>query len=215
MTALNIVRQKNAVHLVTDGAVIDANGRLVGRMQKTFSSPEMRLAFGVAGTPNLFNLALEAVLGALSYDDFLANAGQRLADMVVSSEQFFGRHELMETIGIIGWSKRSGPHAYLVATHTLIDWLPPYTPVEVPGMFYTPSDARLDADFGDLNLSLDDASAVALVTRQRSIIAPSVGNWSTPIVGCHVSLTSAHETGIETRILKRWRKDRVGSVISP
>jgi hypothetical protein len=215
MTALNIVRQKNAVHLVMDGAAIDADGRLVRKMLKTASPSKFRLAVGVTGTPNLLNLVVGALLAASSYDDFFTNAGQRIADHVIPHEQFFGRRELMGTIGIIGWSERNGAHAYLVATHNLIDWLPPYTPVEVPGMFYTPSDARLDADFADLNESFDDAAAVALVTRQRSIIAPSVGNWSTPIVGCHVSLTSVRETGIETRILKRWRNDKVGSIISP
>ena len=198
-----------------DGAAIDANGRLVGRIQKTHSFPEKRLAVGVTGTPNLLNLAVGAILAVSSYDEFLANAGQRISDQVIPHEQIFGRRELLGTVGIIGWSESHGPHAYLVATHTLIDWLPQFTPVEVPGMFYTPSDARLDADFADLNESLDDAKAVALVTRQRSIIAPSVGNWSTPIVGCHVSLTTITKDGIENRILKRWRKDKIGSVISP
>jgi hypothetical protein len=218
MTATNVIVQRDSVHLVTDGAAIDPTGRLAHLLHKVTPIPHLNAAVAVRGTRNMASVVVDAISsGASSYDDLQ----KRIVDILRGTidpirpiwEAKFGRSVMQADVIVAGWSG-AGPHAYMLATGDhhgaqLAAW----TPLEISGTFFTPTDTQLAADFARLQLEFDDNAAVELVTRQRAI-ARQVSTKKMPCgVGAFVQLCTVHETGIETRILHRW-PDRVGSLIA-
>jgi len=219
VTALNIVLQNDAAHILTDGAGIDAAGRLGCAAHKVVPLPHLGAAVAVNGTRMFLGLVVEAIsAGAVSADDLHARIVEILQSAIIPAEpaftKQFGPHVFAGTVAVAAFSQSKGPHGYLVSTHAGDPNLPSWQRIDVPGMFYSPSNARLNADFSDLNATLDDARGAELVRRQREIIAPSLGGWKTPIVGGFAQITSVFAGGrIETRILARW-PDVIGKSIA-
>ncbi len=208
MTAVNVIVQTDRVHLVTDGAAIDATGKICTLRNKVAVHPHLSAAVAVNGTNVLHNIVAAVTAEGSTYAEMRSTIVHRLREaMLPIRDAFvrtFGPHVLTGTVAVAGWGER-GPEAYLIATGEFTPLLPPWTVVDVPGMYYTPSDSTIESDFADLNVRFDDAAAIDLVSRQRTIIAPSLGNWSAPIVGGFCQLSTVRRHAIETRILKNWK----------
>lgn len=223
MTAINVVLGRNAVHIISDGAAIDTGGRLAHLMHKVTPVPHLSAAIGVRGVRTTVSVVIDAVTaGATSYDDLHS----RIVDILRGTfeparliwEAKFGPHVLRCDVIVAGWSEQhKGPHAFVVATSdaNAAAGLPAWTVVEIAGTLLTPSDSKLAADFARLQLEFDDDAAIALITRQRAIAAPSPDNPPAPGpygVGGFAQITTVGAHGIETRILKRW-PDAIGETI--
>jgi hypothetical protein len=211
MTALNVVCLADSVHLVSDGAACDGDGRLAALFHKVTPLPHLNLAIGVRGVRAAAIMAVDTIsVGATSYDDLRSRVAKILKDylgpVAPAWEKQLGQDALKFEVVVAGWSESRGPAAFVMATSDLNDahGLPAWTPVDVPGAYFSPSNEQLSADFARIQLSFDDATAVELVRRQRAMDR----------VGSFVQLTTVRREGIETRILKRW-PDVIGKTIKP
>jgi|HubBroStandDraft_4_1064222.scaffolds.fasta_scaffold04499_4 hypothetical protein len=220
MTAMNVVVQRDCVHLVTDGAAVDSTERLAHLLHKVTPMPHLNAAIGVRASARCTaSVIVDAISsGAHSCDDLSTRIVEILRATIDPIrpiwEAKFGRSVLQADVIVAGWSETIGPHAYIVATGNHHgDDMPAWTVLPIGGTFLTPTNTQLATDFSNLQLEFDDNAAVELVTRQRAI-ARQVSTKKMPCgVGAFVQLCTVHETGIETRILKRW-PDRVGSLIA-
>jgi hypothetical protein len=219
MTAINIVRQLDCTHVVSDGAGLAAQGRLAHRLPKVQIMPHLNCAVAVRGNRILSTFAHDAITAsAATYDDLRTRAVPILRDYLepIRSiwESQFGPRIFHGQIFIATYN-----HAFAIATSdaNAAFGLRAWQPLEITGHLLTPSDDALGRDFARLQLEFNDAKAVELAERQRAIPAPLLENPNEPgpyAVGGFIQLTTIRKTGIETRILKHW-PDKIGEKIQP
>lgn len=223
MTALNVVIGTDSAHLISDGAAIDpASGRLAHLIGKVTAHPHLAAAVGVRGSRMLASGINDAIAsGASSYDELRSTIvpmlRQHLAPIAPIWEKQFGPNIMNAEIVVVGWSESVGPHAFVVATHSAnADFgLPAWRVVELPGAYFSPSTESLATEFARIQMDFNDDTAAALVERQRSLKVTIPGTrGDRHVVGGFVQVTTIRESGIESRIVKRW-DDHIGSIIKP
>jgi hypothetical protein len=223
MTAINVLKQKAAVHVMTDGAHYAANGMLVGIAPKIYPLPHLRAAVATRGSKAMHIMGPDALGNCFeTYDELKLSAVDRMRDIVGMLDEIFKATAFGSDFDLIvaGWSESSGPDSYLVCNHAR-HGQPPWTVVELGAFSLTPSDASIhakvfagfpkDAGADDLD---PDLEAVRVLQIQRSALLPC-GPDDVPMhtVGGFAEITTITERSIESRVVHRWPEDRIGERI--
>jgi hypothetical protein len=118
MSALNVVKQRDRVVLVTDGAVWDVNaGVLQGFPAKQATMPSLPAVFATRGAP-LATPVFAHLLGLRfqSFDAMIVGIENELPD-IHARVRLLCRGNVNEPIVIAGWSReRNRPEAYIIRT---------------------------------------------------------------------------------------------------
>lgn len=223
MTAINIIRQKNAVHMITDAAGYDERGVLLTIGPKAWPLPHLNAVFAARG-PKLLSPLIADMLAqsATSYD---ALKGE-FADIVISG---CGRLGLVDDqapfqLAVAGWSESHGPDSYVLTNHPGQADIKPWTVAQCGPISIAPSTEAMHAVFLEKVVgataidALDpETTALKLIALQRHAKV-SVLNGSPDdlffLVGGFAQITTVTPGGISTRILHRW-PDKLGETIVP
>jgi hypothetical protein len=218
MTAINIIKQKNAVHMLTDGASWVFGGSFGPACCKAWPIPHLHAVVSGRG-PRLGPLLMADFLNTAgrSYDEMKGNAAVMARELfechgaTLIGNPFGSKSEFV----IAGWSEANGPDAFVISLDDAGAWM---THDTGPVMM-APGDATIQqAAFAALPAGVTSAEAMdpardglAMVLAQRDarILADGMS-----VVGAFVQLTTVTEDGISTRILERW-PDEWGEPIVP
>jgi hypothetical protein len=220
MTAINVIKQLDCVHIVSDGAVIRSDGRVDHFAQKVTIMPHLSAAVGIRGTPAAANFINAEIAKATSYSNLkstIVRSVRAVLDVMrPHMESQFGPHVLTAEIFVVGWSV-DGPDAFILNTSDLNkgSGVPAWTVVNIGGLCLGPSDSTIASDFSRLQVELTDDRLVELLHRQRELRNPLPHDPTKEgprAIGGFAQLTSVRKDSITTRILKRW-PDRVGEKI--
>jgi len=231
MTAINVVRQLDAVHIISDGVFCDTDGFVLNIGPNTWFLPHLSAAIGIHGSPHFMPFLINRLGGECrSFDDIAAKILTIALDVHISFPMTHG------TLGwgninpefdlfVVGWSEARGqPISYLVArpgrgtgSQVSADW----RVVELPDLLIAPPlNERVGrADGWKPPTSAEafqvEPDGIKLVEAQR--FTPTRINSEGGIgfsVGGFVQLTSVSAQRVTSRILLRW-PDKVGRKIEP
>lgn len=217
MTAINIIRDAEAVHVFTDGASYRGDGTLGAVVQKVWPLAHLNAALVCRGPHTLGPLLVQRAGAVFGSFDELA---QGLADLARSVSMESADIMRLCEIGaefelfLAGWSTGSNaPASYVVASHDR--YCEPWTLAELGPVAIAPFDEHL-AEWCEINLDRLMAStsmaslAVELMEAQRGIRAQHGSSGPTIAgVGGFCQWTMIGEQTITTGIVKRW-PDKLG-----
>jgi hypothetical protein len=244
MTAVNVIRKPGVIHVLTCGAALAPDGKIVELQSKCVSFPTFPAAAAVTGQ----NLLLPtfawyvATRGCTSFDmmvqrapEWMSAAQATVLDlatkaMVAQGKSVFKVPTAYELV-LAGWSnERQRMETYLLAGHDEGSLDGGVTPTrrgemtettETDGSVNPPPSAEAMAAVG-LTASLDDfdpiVDGVKLMEAQRRTPA-LVGLWhgapGAHVVGGYVLHTIVTRDGVRSGIIHRWPDDAIGEVITP
>lgn len=218
MTAINILVQSDAAHILTDGAGYNDQGTFVSVTPKVFCLPHLSAAVAVSGTlPGM--AAMMTTLGMESSYDGLKKAAPDYLNAALIASSRVSTSDLASDIRlfVVGWSK-DGPDAYRVVTKGDPS-TPAWTVMPITGLAISPPEAQAkllplfaDKDPDAIDPKVDGLRILEEQRRHRSKI-PGTGQRLF-IVGGFGQLTSVRRDHITTEILHRW-PDLVGKKIHP
>lgn len=229
MSAINVIQQTDATHLVTDGASYARDGTIVDLCEKVFVLPAARCAYTMRGRtsdgiPEILHY-LESLEEVLELMPILSKVLHRKLHAVEPQEIFEPLRNF--EIVIAGWSTvRERPEAWALATrrHEIddifmhVESFEPYTLYELPILVTAPG-VSLSALFGSLTSMADvdaldpESAALALLEAQRAK-AWTVGDRDIHCVGGFGDLTTIDRDGVRTRRIVEW-PDKPGKPIDP
>lgn len=222
MTAINVLRQSHAVHLISDGAIYDDEGVLISAAPKAFALPHINAAIAVRGTvPGQAVLATTLAMKP-SYDALKSAAPEQLRAALIASQRLSTSNltENQLQLFVVGWSETTGPDAYTVLTQPSGD-SPAWTVLPIADLCLAPGDyaihialwpsiAGKGAD--DFDPRID---GLRFLEEQRRHKLQIPGRASREhLVGGFAQLTSVRRDVVTTEILKQW-PDKVGHKIRP
>lgn len=219
MTAINVIKQADAVHMLTDGASWFFGGGFGPACCKAWPIPHLRAVVSGRGPR----------LGPMLMADFLNTAGRTYDEMksnaAVMAREVFECHGstlignpfgLKAEFVIAGWSEASGPDAFVISRNDAGVWMTQDTgPVMMaPGDAPTQSAALAALPPGvtcaDTMNPARDGLAMVLAQRAARILEDGVS-----VVGAFVQLTTVTQDGISTRILERWPEEWGEPIVPP
>jgi hypothetical protein len=228
MTAINVVRQANAVHVLTDGIVCDAEGVISEIGPNIFMLPNLPAALAIRG-PSQFMPFLVHRLSreCQSFDELLKNVVPAALDVHISIPMTLGYGDVRPNFDLViaGWSNERGrPESFVMTNQEAREQVGLATAawqlMHLPDVSIAPSVGvaqiesvgwRVPESAEAFQPSID---GVKLVRAQRLSkgLRPAVPNRDIDSVGGFVQLTTVHAHGINSTILHRW-PDRVGQRI--
>jgi hypothetical protein len=235
MSAIAILRQKKAIHFLTDAASYTADGVVTGIGSKVGLIENPPIAIYTRGPANTATLAARQLDGAFaSFDDLIANAEDRIKCF------YYVNAEHMRASGfpdldmyLFGWSEsRNCPEGYSIRCgfddsdlHRDTDWggirPAPFKLHTLSALCCAPliDQAQLPATGfpmhlkpNKLNPETDLLHLMELMRRTPSEMKPWLPKINT--VGGFALLTSVSRTGITQKVLAEY-SDRVGEKITP
>lgn len=220
MSAINIIKHRDSVHMLTDGAAYGLDGNALFEGPKAFSLPNLPAVIAVRGPASLTPLLVPMISakGVKSYDDLAAEAAaiaketQHAFFSLLSVCQFGADFDF-----VFAGIKASGePHAGIVCSHDR-HGIEPWQVTELGECSMLPGDAAIHAAFaeryshiasGDELDPARDGLAILEIQRACSVNVPGAAD-DFAIVGGFAQLTSVYPDRIETRCLKRWTSERL------
>lgn len=222
MSATVILNQRDAVHILTDGAGIDADGRMVLTIPKCNAVPQCNAAIAIRGPTLGLPLITELMSGAASFDELKRTAPKLLREAIVSVRAMTARPDLWGEVQLFvgGWSSK-GPSAFTVLSAP-DSGLPAWEVIDLPEHSFSPFtiDGPIHSDVWDIFAGrsvneLDprvDGLAILEAQRRHAVDSP-IGRHH--IVGGFAQLTTVRRDSISTEILRRWSEDQIGHRINP
>jgi hypothetical protein len=188
MTAVFIVKQPGAVHVLVDGAAIGPDGRIVGIFSKTVVLPHLGAAITLRGRVQHF---ADAILFGLPHDfpGLRAMAEASVRTMGNAIEIYIAAFDQAFAITAAGTQEIEG---FALAPHIEFAFLYGRTADEID--------------------PVDDGVTVMEALRQNPVrfANGAVG----PAAGGHVQLTTIRRNEITTSIIRRWPADRIGGFVN-
>jgi hypothetical protein len=217
MSSAILIRQTDAIHIISDAAAYDKNGTVIALAPKSFAIPHMSAALTARG--DLAALPLVAPLVSLrKYEQTLSAVYRVLAAAKKANS------ELELFIG--GFMTDGESHAFHATTESVTGAAAPHPPVNdpiyeltnavtsIPGFAASPMPPADDPIYELIGNRCPDqidprVDGLAIIEAQRRHAVDgifTVGGWAT--------LISVYRDRIEERILTRW-PDRIGEPIDP
>ncbi|MCJ2030923.1 hypothetical protein MKK50_16255 [Methylobacterium sp. J-043] len=217
MTAINALVRRDRVHVVTDGAVYQPDGAVVGSMQKVYILAHADAVMAYRG-PSYIGPTLYGCLNGSNltgFDDLLSKLIPAVLHTLDSLAAFDpevvaeanARLDLRRAdVVVAGWSRDRGRgEIYTLDTSAEVWRLEPQgegfiMPGDNPALI-----ARLEAHGWDLTDERQDKRRLLeLLNHQRAVadILPDGARFST--VGAFAQHTVITAEGIRTRIVERW-----------
>ncbi len=222
MSAVNILVQRDAVHILSDGAVYDDHAVFKHAAPKVVALPNLNCAIALRGPAIAPPLVANIFSGGASnYDDLKHRIFDLLKEAIgavqhVTRSAFGSNAQLF----VAGWSE-GRPDAYSVLTRPT-DGLPAWTPIPIPEHIFSPFETNgpVHADFWeifgerpvrDLDPRTDGIRIIEAQRRHKSRLPDGRRAY---IVGGFAQLTSVRSEAITTEVLRRW-PDKAGERINP
>jgi hypothetical protein len=158
MSAVNVVRQRDAVHVISDASVYDLDGYLQFFMPKTYALPHHPAVIATRG-PSRSSDIIGAGVAALfqSYDEMVDGIEAALPDLIDQHQNALGagrRHTRIDLI-MAGWSNRANaPQSHMIQNEAN-DWRP-------------------DSDLGEGIKLQSDVAAFQLCELDELIVSPTI-----------------------------------------
>jgi hypothetical protein len=221
MTAINIIRKKDSVHLISDGASYDAKQRLVSIGPKVFPLPHINAAIGIRG-PTIALPLLAHLIGhaATSYDALKINIVEILSNAYANTRVVLEKGVTGSALNVVigGFSETVGADAYVVVCDD-DGMVSPLTQITdfgfMPSCPQITSFVQMQAAKHQWSKSaIDEIDAadfgLRTIEMQRAL---KFGDYNTCHVGGFAQITSIRPDGIETKLLRRW-PDEIGSPLN-
>tara|TARA_R110002020_G_scaffold5179_4_gene21916 strand:- start:2893 stop:3651 length:759 start_codon:yes stop_codon:yes gene_type:complete len=224
MTAINIIRQRYRVSILTDGAGYSPDGTLRGHLIKCMPIPHLRAAVATRGSGLLTALFASNFGYAATDFDHLVSIGGALAEQLYDQNfaAISGSTETELELYLGGWSESNNrPEAYVLCSddrHGFEKWELHPIPEDVTAAPVPSGDDLLSAGF-DLGMDPADFDPVRhglmlMEVQRRMKLPPSPYGNDCHIVGGFACLTEITKDGIGQRIIRKWR-DKIGEPINP
>lgn len=222
MSSVAIVKQADAIHLITDAATYDRDGILTGICSKVLLLPEVPAAIAVRGNGQ----ALTHIMSALHLRPLLFSFDSVIAALPVLTSM--AKRVALETryefpdfeLLLVGWSaKRDRPETWYIATKTnVVKGFEAYRAYKIPDdlivgplidkatfIWFHSSDRRSFPD-----------DAVRIINSQRlykgSLHGPNT--YEGHGVGGFAQLTTIDPSGLSSHVIHQW-PDKIGERIDP
>jgi hypothetical protein len=231
MTAINVIRQQQAVHIISDGVFCDSCGVVCEIGPNAFPLPHLPGALAIRGASHFMPFLVHRLSRECrSFDEALAKLVRIAQDVHFSFPAAFGSLGYGSIapdfdLVAVGWSTARGrPVSYVVSSHdqviatglTASAW----QLLELPDILIAPPVAQGQITAAGWNVPYSaevfqpEVDGVALVKAQRlsrRIIDPRSGA-SACTVGGFIQVTSVSSRGIVSNILHCW-PDELGRII--
>lgn len=242
MTAINIVKQRDRVHVITDAAYWRADGTVICFGPKMFPLPNLPAVIATRGpTTALFEFGLR-FSEFKSFDDMVDRIEDVLPGIYDTCLQQFGEQlGAMVNVDLIlaGWSAaRNKPEAYFIHSE------PNFCPSEEraaelladgdvinPDAFelqeltapvvFAPTvlhEKRAEAGFDEYANERDYPTMLGHMRKLLELQRREVGNWDGVefhAVGGYATIATVTKDGIEQSVFHRWPEDKIGELIQP
>jgi hypothetical protein len=215
MTAINIIKHDDCIHLLTDGAGYDSAGNITFEATKAWPLPNLPAVIAVRGPALLAALMVNLIgsCGVRRYDDLPGKA----QEIVIEAEKT--HHGLLGLCSfgadfdfVFGGMKSDGtPHAGIVSNHERTG-IPAYALIELGDVAILPSNETMATTFRmkfpraargvDLDPATDGLEILEMQRREAfQLFDPEE---ALKIVGGFGQLTSVYADRVETRVLRDW-----------
>lgn len=237
MTAINVVRQRDRVHVVTDGAGYLGDGTVLSFVTKAFAVPHWPGVVATRG-PALATGTIGAYASSIfgSFDAAISGIEAALPRIMIEVGPVLAQAvQTQIDVVLAGWSAaRSRPESYYLRTGDQV-WdvrhdeatnknaiLPdPFKLTEFPRVAIAPtirSEVRESSGFAGVDgdepteqVLYDLALCIEAQRQQRF----DFEGMEIHCVGCFAQLSTVTESGVNQSIMKRWDDDLIGEPINP
>lgn len=208
MTATNVFVTPDAIHLFSDGTVLDPAGNLIGSASKVFALPQAQTVVGVAGTTLLrFSVEANISAGVDSFEDVVRRLPS-LAEATRNNPETMLHGQFL--VIAAGWSAKAEAFRAVAMTGVDGSGFFAFQPRPVD-RFCAPSDFRLDGMAFDPARAEESGIKIMEYQRRGGQITATGPRYS---VGCFIQHTLLTRDAITTKIIHRW-PDEIGSQIRP
>jgi hypothetical protein len=235
MAALNVIRQREAVHIISDGVFCDKAGIVCEIGPNAFGLPHLPAALAIRGSTHFMPFLVHRLSRECrSFEELLAKITRLALEVHASFPMTFGTlgHGTVEPdfdLIAVGWLKsRGAPASYVLTSHDRVVarglTSSPWQLLELPEVLIAPpiAEEQILASGWTVPHSAEsfrpDADGVALVKVQRlwrRELDERVGAMQQiHIVGGFIQVTTVSAEGVNSRVLHRW-PDQVGRRIEP
>ena len=235
MTAINVIRQERAVHIISDGVFCDNTGIVCEIGPNAFALPHLPAALAIRGATHFMPFLVHRLSRECgSFDDVLTKIVRTAREVHLSFPMAFGNlgYGTIEPdfdLVAVGWSKaRGAPASYLVSSHdqrvTRELTVAPWQLIELPDILIAPPIAEKQITTAGWKVPYSaetfrpDIDGVALLKAQRLSrreLDPRLGiRGYIHVVGGFIQVTSVTSRGICSNIL-HWWPDTLGRKIEP
>jgi hypothetical protein len=233
MSAIITLRQREAVHILCDGAGYDSQGTVRAVMSKAFAIPHLSAVIATRGSA----VALPFIgtrLSALfsSFDELVSGIETELPKIVDDSEEFFAISGATSTeLAVIGWSDQddcgkaftiqTGDTSDTRAEYADFEQPEPYKLVDRPDAFALPApsaEIMRAADFrGDVDIEklVPEIDLLQIMQMQRESLIEFNGQEIHLVGGLALLSTVARGGTITQCVINRWPEDKIGELIQP
>jgi hypothetical protein len=233
MTAINVIRQRQAVHILSDGVFCDETGIVCEIGPNVFALPHLPMALAIRGASHFMPFLVHRLSReSRSFDEASGKLVRTAQDVHLSFPAAFGSTgygsiEPDFDLVAVGWSLSSGATAaYLLSSHDRVIargvTAQPWQLIELPDVLVAPPIAEIQIEATGWTVpysaeSFDPKSdGLALLRAQRLFrreLDPRFDSRGyVHVVGGFVQLTSVSSRGVNSQILLRW-PDAVGRKI--
>ena len=235
MTAINVIRQKQAVHIISDGAFCDNTGIVCEIGPNAFALPHLPAALAIRGSTHFMPFLVHRLSRECrSFDDLLTKIVRMALEVHSSFPMTFGTlgHGTVEPdfdLVAVGWSRlRGAPASYVITSQDRVVarglLSSAWQLVELPEVLIAPPIAeRQIAASGwtvpnSAELFRPDVDGVALLKAQRfsrrELDERSGMRGQVYVVGGFIQVTTVSAHGVSSDI-PYWWPDEVGRRIEP
>ena len=224
MTAINVIKQSNAVHVLTDGAGYNADGTLIAIANKVWPVAHLNLVLASRGSAYFAPLLAQHASAAAHSFDHLKSIMPALAlELAGRFAPLMRMSELGSQFDLVvaGWSETSGPSSYFLCDHHQHGpSVEPWKPVDLGPISLLPQTAAMKVDLDhefpngadpDQFDSVKDGMCILEIQRRHPSEHGPAGSHMLRGVGMFAQLTRG---AIETKIIHRW-PDEIGKPIKP
>lgn len=218
MTAINVIRQSNAVHLVADGLSYGPPGQRLHPSTKLWPLPHLPAIVAARG-PKLLPPILADILGstARSYDDIRATIGQvlkaYLPQITAMMQALPGAHADLSVFELIvaGISQHTGPDYFFFTVNENYRSLSPWTVHDLGDLAMIPLTEAMEDEartvFAERNIEdLTVFDGIRMCEIQRRNWPADLGHQ---LPGAFIQAMTLDASGlIRTGIIHRWPADR-------
>lgn len=245
MSAINVIKFPDGVHVATDSAAWDASGTVTAFVHKSFALPHFPAVIatrGAAITPLLFGWAFTKEFS--SFDDMVARIDDEMPEIHEILMPDLGEHGEGFDLVIAGYSEeRKAFEFYTMTTLSIADRgysdeesaevlaagaldQKPYQLVEIkepllcsPAILSEDEIAATGLNQRVANLGrqaqIDETFRTVLeMQRQKPF---NFMDCDEPFhgIGGRATVCTVTKTGVDQRVIHRWRGDRIGELIKP
>jgi hypothetical protein len=234
MTAINVIRQSEAVHVITDGVFCDNTGMVCEIAPNAFAMPHLPAALAIRGSTHFMPFLVHRLSRECrTFDDLVAKIVRTAREVQMSFPMAFGTLAYGAIVPdfdlvAVGWKTNGSPAGYLISNHERIIskevTSSAWQLLELPNVLVAPpiDEAQVVAMRWKVPYSAEtfrpELDGVALLEAQRLTpreLDPRSGTRGfVHVVGGFAQVTSVTPGGVHSDVL-RWWPDAVGRKINP